>query len=162
VRRLLLLAAVLVVAAPATAAPPTAGVLAPGTSLGALRLGATEPQVERAWGRAYGRCTSCRHETWYFNYFAFQPHGAGVEFRNGRVAAIFTIYQPAGWQTTRGVTLGDPSSRVTAFYGALRRQDCGDYDALVLPRGGTVTAFYLLDDRLWAFGLLRSGIPLCR
>ena len=162
-RRLLLLAVALALPSPAAAAPPTAGVLVPGASLGGLRLGATEPQVERAWGRAYGRCTRCEPETWYFNYFAFQPRGAGVEFRNGRAVAIFTIYQPAGWQTAGGgLTLGDPVSRVSEVYPTSQRRDCGDYYALVLPRGNTVTAFYVLEDRLWGFGFMRSAIPLCR
>ena len=107
----------------------------PGESLGGLRLGATKAQVERAWGRAYGRCTSCPQETWYFNYFAFQPRGAGVEFRDGRAVAIFTLYQPAGWQTTRGLALGEPESRVRALYPKLARRDCGDYDAFVSRRG---------------------------
>ena len=160
--RVLLLVALLVTATSAAAAPPTAGVLVPGESLGGLRLGATKAQVERAWGRAYGRCTSCTEETWYFNYFAFQPRGAGVEFRDGRAAAIFTLYQPAGWQTTRGLSLGEPESRVRALYPKLARRDCGDYDAFVQRRGDTVSALYVLDDRLWAFGLSRRGIPICR
>jgi len=162
VRRILLIATMLALAAPATAAPPTAGVLEPSTSLGGLRLGATRAQVELAWGRAYGRCTSCAHETWYFNYFAFQPRGAGVEFRDGRAAAIFTLYQPAGWQTTRALTLGDPASRVRSAYRSLARRECDGYYALTLARAGTVTAFYVLDERLWGFGLSRSGVPLCR
>jgi hypothetical protein len=157
------IAAALALAPAALGAPPHAGVLVPGQSLGGLRLGATKAQVERAWGRAYGRCTGCAHETWYFNYFAFQPRGAGVEFRDGRAAAIFTLYQPPGWATTRGLALGEPASRVLAEYPALARRDCGDdYYALVQRRGRVVTALYVLDDRLWAFGLHRAGVPLCR
>ena len=161
-RRLLLLLVGLTLAAPAAAAPPHAGVLAPGQSLGGLRLGATNAQVERAWGRAYGRCTGCANETWYFNYFAFQPRGAGVELRDGRVAAIFTLYQPPGWETTRGLALGQPLSRVRAVHPTFSRRDCGDYDAYVQQRNGVVTALYVLDDRLWAFGLHRADVPLCR
>lgn len=161
-RRALLLIALLVAAAPAAAAPPTVGVLVPGESLGGLRLGATPAQVERAWGRAYGRCTGCRRETWYFNYYAFQPRGAGVEFRTGRVAAIFTLYQPAGWATTRGLSLGEPESRVTTVHSGLDRRTCDGYHALVLRRRSSVTALYILDGRLWAFGLSRPGVPLCR
>jgi hypothetical protein len=161
VRRLLLLVAV-VVAGPAAAAPPTVGILVPGESLGGLGLGATKAEVERAWGRAYGRCTGCREETWYFNYYAFHPRGAGVQFRGDRAVAIFTLYQPPGWQTSRGLALGEPESRVQAFHPTYRRRDCGDYDAFVRRRGETVTALYVLDDRLWAFGLSRPGIPLCR
>jgi hypothetical protein len=152
----------LALAAPGSSAPPGAGVLVPGRSLGGIELGATKAEVERRWGRAYGVCRGCPQETWYFNYYAFQPRGAGVEFRAGRVAAVFTLYQPAGWRTTRGVVLGDPVARVTAVYGALIQRECGGYAALVLPGRGVTTAFYVLDDRLWAFGLARDGLPLCR
>jgi hypothetical protein len=155
-------AGVALAAAPATAAPPTNGLLVPGRSLGGLELGATRGQVERAWGRAYGRCRGCERETWYFNYFAFQPRGAGVELARGRVSAIFTIYQPAGWRTPGGIELGDRVERVTTAYGALTRLECGTYAALLLPRRGTLTVFYVLDERLWAFGLLASGAPVCR
>jgi len=163
VRVPLLAACLLALAAPAAAAaPPSTGLLVPGRSLGGLALGATEAQVEAAWGRAYGRCRSCARETWYFNYFAFQPRGAGVEFRRGRVAAIFTLYEPTGWRTRVGLELGDPVARVTSTYGSLTRTECGGYYALVLPRRGAVTAFYVLDGRLWAFGLSRPALPICR
>ena len=149
-------------ALPAGAAPPGAGVLVPGRSLGGVELGATKGSVERSWGRAYGVCRSCARETWYFNYYAFQPRGAGVEWRDGRAVGLFTIYQPLGWRTTRGLVLGDSAARVTAIYGALVRRECGGYAVLELPGRGATTAFYLLDDRLWAFGLFRPGLPLCR
>jgi hypothetical protein len=155
-------AAFVVFAAPAAAAPPGAGVLVPGRSLGGIELGATKAEVERRWGRAYGVCRGCAAETWYFNYFAFQPRGAGVELRKGRVAAVFTLYQPLGWRTERGLELGDSVARVTSLYGALARRECGGYAVLVLPRRGATTAFYILEDQLWAFGLFRPGLPLCR
>jgi len=156
------LAAALALAASAAAAPPGAGVLVPGRSLGGIELGATKAEVERRWGRAYGVCRGCAAKTWYFNYFAFQPRGAGVELRKGRVAAVFTLYQPTGWRTTRGLTLGDSVARVTSVYGALVRRECGGYAVLVLPGPRATTAFYVLDDKLWAFGLARPDVPLCR
>jgi hypothetical protein len=156
------LAATVALAAPAAAAPPEAGVLVPGRSLGGIELGATKATVERRWGRAYGVCRGCERETWYFNYFAFQARGAGVELRNGRVAAVFTIYQPLGWRTTRGLVLGDSVARVTSVYGALVRRECGGYAVLILPGRSATTAFYVLGDRLWAFGLLRPNLPACR
>jgi hypothetical protein len=162
VRFAAVLAAALALAVPAAAAPPSAGVLVPGRSLGGMRVGVTKAEVERLWGRAYGVCRGCAAETWYFNYYAFQPRGAGVELRAGRVAAIFTLYEPAGWRTSRGLALGDPAARITSLYGALLRRECGGYSALVLPGHGVQTAFYVLDDRLWAFGLARAGLPLCR
>ncbi len=157
-----MIAAALALAVPAAAAPPGTGVLVPGKSLGGIALGATKAEVERRWGRAYGTCRGCEHLTWYFNYFAFLPRAAGVEFRAGRVAAVFTLYQPTGWRTTRGLVLGDSAARVTALYGSLIRRECGHYSALVLPGRNATTAFYVLDDRLWAFGLSRTGVPLCR
>jgi hypothetical protein len=162
VRLAVLAATLLALAAPAAAAPPGAGVLVPGRSLGDMKLGATKAEVERLWGRAYGVCRGCEHETWYFNYYAFQPRGAGVEFRDGRVAAIFTLYQPAGWRTPKGLVLGDPEARITSLYGSLLRRECGGYAALAMPGAGVRTVFYVLDDRLWAFGLARSTLPLCR
>jgi len=156
------IAAALALAGPAASAPPGAGVLVPGRSLGGVELGATKAALERSWGRAYGVCEGCRHETWYFNYYAFQPRGAGVELRDGRVAAIFTLYQPAGWRTNRGLQLGDSEIRVTSLYGALVRRQCGGYSVLLLPGRDATTAFYVLDDRLWGFGLSRPGLPLCR
>ncbi|MHB1243058.1 MAG: hypothetical protein ACYC1P_06625 [Gaiellaceae bacterium] len=160
--RLALALAALALAAPAAAAPPAAGVLVPGRSLAGIELGATKAEVERRWGRAYGVCRGCARETWYFNYDAFQPRGTGVEFRNGRAAALFTLYQPPGWRTTRGLALGDSVARVTSVYGALVRRECRGYAVLVLPGRGATTVFYVLDDKLWAFGLSRPGVPLCR
>jgi hypothetical protein len=162
VRLVVATAIVLFLAAPAAAAPPDAGVLVPGRSLGGIELGATEAEVERRWGRAYGVCRGCAAKTWYFNYFAFQPRGAGVELRQGRVAAVFTLYQPLGWRTTRGLVLGDSVARITSVYGALVRRECGGYAVLVLPGRGATTGFYVLEDRLWAFGLFKPGLPLCR
>jgi hypothetical protein len=156
------IAATLALAAPAAAAPPGAGMLVPGRSLGGIELGTTTTELERRWGRAYGVCKGCRHETWYFNYYAFQPHGAGVELRDGKVAAVFTLYQPQGWHTNKGLRLGDAETRITFLYGALMRRQCGGYSVLVLPGRAATTAFYVLDDRLWAFGLYRPGLPLCR
>lgn len=161
-RLLVAVAAALVLAGAAEAAPPGAGVLVPGRSLGGIELGTTKAELERRWGRAYGVCKGCPRETWYFNYYAFQPKGAGVELRFGRVAAVFTLYQPLGWRTTKGLELGDPASRVTSIYGALVRRQCGGYSVLELPGRNAVTAFYVLDDRIWAFGLSRPRVPLCR
>ena len=146
----------------AVAAPPGAGVLVPGRSLGGIELGATKAAVERHWGRAYGVCRGCTHETWYFNYYAFQPRGTGVEWRNDRAAALFTVYQPLGWRTDKGLELGDPALRVTDLYGPLEIVGCRGYSAYALRGRSATTAFYVLGDRLWAFGLSRPGVPLCR
>ncbi len=155
-------AAALAFALPAAAAPPGAGVLVPGRSLGGLELGATKAEVEKSWGRAYGVCRSCPRETWYFNYYAFQPRGAAVEWRNGRAVGLFTIYQPLGWRTPKGLALNDPASRITGLYGPLRTIGCDGYSVLTLAGRNVTTAFFVLGDRLWAFGLSRPSVALCR
>lgn len=141
---------------------PQAGVAVPGESLGGLRLGATAAQVEAAWGTSHGVCRSCRRTTWYFTYRPFEPQGAGVELRRGRVAAVFSLWQPPGWRTPEGLRLGDDVSRVTALYGPLPRVRCAGYEAFTLRRGRTLTAFYVLRDEVWAFGLARAGAGACR
>lgn len=157
-----LAATALLAAGTAHAGPPAQGTVAPGRSLGGLSLGATPAQVESAWGRAYGICRSCPRPTWYFNYFAFQPEGAGATFRNGRAVALFTVWAPKGWRTTKGVAIGDSVARVTEVYGALTRVACGSYEALTLPRRGTTTAFYSVELEVWGFALLARGEPVCR
>jgi hypothetical protein len=149
-------------AAAAAAGPPAAGVLLPGRSLGGIELGMTKPRVERLWGRAYGVCRTCARETWYFNHYAFRPEGAGVEWRRGRVAAVFTLNRPRAWGTRGGIQLGDPISRVTDDYGPILRRECGGYGAYELAGRRATTVFYELDDRLWAFALVRPGAPVCR
>ena len=151
-----------VLAVVVAAALPQAGVLAPAKSLGGVRLGATPTQVRSSWGSVYGRCQNCLRPTWYFTYGSFQQQGAGVEFRRGRVAAVFTLWQPQGWRTTKGVKLGDPVAWVTSAYGALPRVNCGEYYALTLIRGRALTVFYVVGDKLWGFGLLRPRVRACR
>ena len=155
-------AAALALAAPAAAQPPKHGVLVPGRSLGGIRLGAKAPDVLRRWGRSFGICVGCDLPTWYFNYVPFEPQGTGVAFDQGRVAAVFTLWSPQGWRTTRGLELADPATRVTELYGALDRVDCPGYYVLRLPQATTVTDFYVVGDTLWGFGLSRAGSQPCR
>jgi hypothetical protein len=156
-----LAAALLAPAGPA--APPDAGVLVPGQSLGGARLGWTLERLTALWGRAYGRCGSCARETLYFNRYAFRPEGAGVELVDGRVAAIFTLWAPAAWSTSRGLRVGDPETRVQATYGTARRRSCSGYAAYLLPgRGSVRSAVYVVDDQVWGFGLLGAGARVCR
>jgi hypothetical protein len=146
----------------AAAAPPRAGVFVPGVSLGGLRLGATPAQVRAAWGTRFGRCRSCERPTWYYNYRPFTQQGAGVEFRNGRVAAIFTLWSPPGWRTREGLRIGDDALRIAALYGPLLRVDCGNSYARLLRRRGAVNAIYVVGERVWGFGLLSPSAPACR
>jgi hypothetical protein len=152
--------ALLVPAAGATA--PAAGVLVPGRSLGGIELGWTRRQVEQAWGKAYGRCRSCERETLFFNRVAFRPEGAGVEFRRGRVAAVFTLWAPRAWSTSNGLRVGDPEARLTALYGAQPRVECWGYRAVLLPGRGARSVVYVVDGEVWGFALIRERVPTCR
>jgi len=160
--RALALGAVFALAAPAAAAPPRAGTLVPGRSLGGLRLGVSQAAVKAAWGRNFGVCRGCTEPTWYFNYAAFEPQGAGVGFRAGRVVAVFTLWSPASWRSTDGLRLGAPRFRVTDRYPRAARTTCNGYYALTVGTGATRTDFYVANGRLWAFGLRRPSLPPCR
>jgi hypothetical protein len=160
--RLAALLSALALPALAAATPPQPGVFTPGESLGGLRLGATPAQVRAAWGTRFGRCRSCAHDTWYFNYRPFAPQGAGVEFRRGRVAAIFTLWSPRGWRTAQGVAIGDDAGRIGDVYGPLAREECGAYVGHVLERGRTSSVFYETGGRVWGFALLTRPSPVCR
>jgi hypothetical protein len=141
---------------------PQSGLVEPGRSFGGLRLGAHPATVRAAWGGSFGRCRACASPTWYFTYRTYAPQGAGLELRNGRVAAIFTLWSPSGWHTPAGLRIGDASSRIGELYGPLARRDCRGYYAFVLPQRRSVTAFYVVDEKLWGFGLTRPSVPVCR
>jgi hypothetical protein len=162
-RRFALLALVgwLLSAGTAAAALPDPGLLVPGQSLGGVRLGMTKAQVRQAWGTDFGRCRNCSRETWYFNYEPFTPKGAGVDFVRGRVADVFTLWQPLGWRTTKGLVLGVADREVSRLYGPLARHTCDGYTVLVLPGRRAETAFFLHDGELWGFGLTRPGSSPC-
>jgi hypothetical protein len=153
---------VLAVALAVALALPQQGILVPGKSLAGVRLGAREAQVRAAWGPHVGVCRGCPHRTLYFTQGKFDQVGAGAEFRRGRAVALFTLWLPTGWRTDRGVRLGDSPVSVNGVYGSLPRVDCGHYYALVQRRGPVATAFYFKDDTLWAFGLMRAPVDVCR
>lgn len=146
----------------ARGAPPATGVLVEGRSLGGIRLGATRARVVAAWGDRFGRCRSCASETLYFNARPFQPQGAGVELRRGRVVAVFTLWAPPGWRSARGLRVGEPAARATATYGALPRHECGGYLAVELGTGRVRSVVTIVDDAVWGFALLAAGEPVCR
>lgn len=156
------LTALLIAASTASAAPPRAGVLVPGKSLGGVSLGASRGDVRAAWGARHGTCRGCRKPTWYFNFARFEPQGAGVTFERGRVVAIFTLWAPGGWRTSRGLEIGDEAARVAALHRGLIRVNCGTYYALTQDHPRAVTAIYVHDEKVWGFGLSRPREPVCR
>ena len=162
-RRILVLAAALVLVSAAAAAPPRKGLFVPGKSLGGLRLGMTLAQVRAAWGSDFGRCRGCPQPTWYYTYRRYHPHGAAVQFRRGHVQAIFTLWAPAGWKTTKGLYIGDNVTHLQSLYGTLARADCpGNYYALTMPSPKGVSAFYVVNEKIFGFGLLSFRASVCR
>jgi len=163
-RRALACATVIVLAAAASAAAalPRAGTLVPGASLGGVRLGETATQVRAALGSFHGVCRGCARTTWYFTYRPFDNHGLGVELTGGRVSAVYTLWQPAGWRAPNGVVLGASQDAVTGKLGALLVVSCPGYSAYVRDVSGTRTAYYFVNSRLWGFGLLRANASPCR
>jgi len=148
-------------AGPARATPPSAGILVPGVSLGGVELGMTRTEVVRAWGRRHGVCRDCRRETWYFNRRAFEPEGAGVVFRKGRVAHVFTLWRPPGWKTSDGLELGADEAEIGAGQVLVDERTCRGYAARMASTGRVQTVYYVFDGELWGFGLIRSGANPC-
>jgi len=162
--RTLACAATLLLCAAATAAAalPTRGELVPGRSLGGVRLDETPAQVRAALGSSYGVCRGCARPTWYFTYRAFDQRGLAVELTAGRVSAVYTLWQPAGWYAPGGLRLGAPQGQVVALAGTLLPIACPGYQALVRDSTTARTVYYVLDGKLWGFGLLRPGESPCR
>jgi len=44
----------------------------------------------------------------------------------------------------------------------LNRGECGSYRVLLLPRGRVVSAFSIVNGRVWGFALLRPPSRTCR
>ena len=141
---------------------PLHGVLVPGTSLGGVRLGTTAARVRTLLGSGFGRCTGCVWETWYYNVKPFSPVGIGVELHHGRVAAVFTLWNPPGWRTANGLTIGDPEARVRAAFPGLGFRTCTAYDVLVRNGPDSSTAFMIVQGKLWGFILATPRALLCR
>jgi hypothetical protein len=146
----------------AGAALPQAGALVPGRSLGGIRLGETSAQVRAALGDTYGVCRGCARTTWYFTYRAFDDQGLAVELARGRVSAVYTLWQPPGWHASRGLLLGAAAGQMSALAGLLVPLPCSNYSAYVQDRGGVRTIYYVTNDKLWGFGLMRAGASPCR
>jgi hypothetical protein len=140
---------------------PHTGVLVPGRSLAGVRVGEPAAEVRAALG-AHGVCEGCITATWYFTYGRFTQSGLAVELRQGRVSAVYTIWQPPGWHGPNGLQLGAVAAQVTKVAGPLIPIACPGYTALVRDGRGLRTAYYVLDGKLWGFGLMRAQAAPCR
>lgn len=147
---------------PALAGLPRTGKLVPGRSLAGIRLGETSRQVDAALGRSHGVCTNCTPTTWYFTVKPFDQHGLGVEFTHGRVSAVYTIWEPAGWRGPHGLVLGDSETQLTAAAAPLLKVICTGYDAWISDEPTARTVYYVLSGDLWGFGLVRPNASPCR
>jgi hypothetical protein len=126
----------------------------PGRSLAGIRLGERAAEVRVHLGRDYGLCRGCATTTWYFTYRIFEDKGLAVELTRGRVSAVYTLWQPPGWRTSRGLTLGAPQARVPHAIPVT----CAGYEAFV---DGT-SVYYVVNGSLWGFGLVQRGRSPCR
>jgi hypothetical protein len=162
-RALLCVLAAVLVAAPAAAAKlPQPGTLVGGRSLGGVALGASAADVRARLGTSFGVCDGCAETTWYYTYKKFTQPGLAVQFRGGRVDAVYTVWHPRGWRTDRGVVLGDPSAAAFSAYRGLVSQACSGYSALVLRGRRSVVVLYVFGDKLWGFAVQRPRLPVCR
>ena len=161
VRTLAVCSAALVCASSAAAALPRTGVFVPGRSLGGIRLGDTTTAVRAALG-SHGVCIGCATSTWYFNYKPFNQRGLAVEFTRGQVSAVYTLWQPAGWRAAKGLELGVLEAQLTTSTGPLVNVVCPGYDARVADGPQSRSVYYVVQGKLWGFGLLRVHANPCR
>ena len=162
--RTLACAAVLLLcaAAPASAGLPVRGALVPDRSLGGIRLGEAPAQVRAALGSSFGVCRGCARTTWYFTYRKFDQHGLAVELTSGGVSAVYTLWQPAGWHAPRGLQLGAPQGQILTLAGGLLSIACLSYQALARDTATARTVYYVVDSKLWGFGLFHPSADPCR
>jgi hypothetical protein len=155
-------AAALVLTGTAAAALPRHGTLVPGSTLGGIRLGERAAAVRAKLGSDRGVCTACATTTWYYTYRSFTRRGLAVELTQGRVSAVYTVWQPRGWTGPKGLQLGAVDAQITTLTGASIPIVCSGYDARVTDRGRTRTVYYVFRGELWGFGLMRAQANPCR
>ena len=160
-RTLAVCAAALVCAGSALAALPRNGVFLAGRSLAGVRLGESATDVRAALG-PHGVCIGCATATWYFNYKPFDQHGLAVELTRGRVSAVYTLWQPAGWRAAKGLRLGVVEGQLTISVGPLVNVVCPGYDARVADGPQARSVYYVVQGKLWGFGLLPAHANPCR
>jgi hypothetical protein len=143
---------------------PSRGVLVGGVSLAGVRLGDSPAAVELAWGTNHTSCSGCRLRTWFFIY-PDRPVGAAVTFdRGGRAVAVFTLGQPLGWRTQKGLWVGAEIHSLTAKYDApsMEFRECVGYLALSTRDGDVVTSIYTQAESVYGFALTSRGQPVCQ
>lgn len=123
-----------------------------------MRLGENAAEVRRHLGADYGLCRGCATTTWYFTYRRFDDKGLAVELAGGRVSSVYTLWQPPGWTGPHGLRFGAPEGAVTRAVGGLVPFACSGYTALV----DRSSVYYIVDGKLWGFGLISPRSSPCR
>jgi hypothetical protein len=145
----------------AQAGLPKQGVLDGNRSLAGIKLGDTETMVKKLWGGQFSRCGGCEPETWFYFYPPpADPVGAGVEFRGGKVVAVFTLGSPQGWRTSTGIKVG----QILGFPRATDPQwlSCNGYSAKPATRSGSAVASILTQGAaVYGFALTRPSVSPC-
>ena len=113
------------------------------------------------WGQRHGVCRDCRRATWYFNRKAFEPEGAGVVFRQGRVVARLHALAAARLADERRPELGVNEAEIGTGQVLVGETACRGYTAQLSSTGKAQTVYYVYDGQLWGFGLIRSGANPC-
>jgi hypothetical protein len=145
------------------AALPRAGVLVTGSSLAGIHLGDTMAEVRALWGSRFTRC--CAPGTWFYVYPPpSDPVGAAVEFRGGRVVAVYTLGEPTGWHTETGIRVGQIIDNPPAAKGPSTSEyvACAGYGAKsTRSASGAVTSILTQGASVYGFALTVPSVSPC-
>ena len=141
---------------------PRAGVLVTGMSLAGISLGDSTAKVRALWGSHFTRC--CAPGTWFYVYPPpSDPVGAAVEFRHGRVVAVYTLGSPAGWHTETGIRVGQILDNPPAVKGEPSVYlACAGYGAKsIRSSNGAVTSILTQGASVYGFALTAPSVSPC-
>ncbi|HEX4518596.1 MAG TPA: hypothetical protein VH063_03340 [Gaiellaceae bacterium] len=141
---------------------PQRGILVSGKSLAGVQLGDTMPEVKALWGGRFTRCDTCKPAMWFYWYPPpADPQGAGVQFANGRVVAVFTLGSPAGWRTETGIHVGQILDNPTGA-GESHWLTCAGYSAnSTRTTANAVTSILTQGAAVYGFALTRPSVSPC-
>lgn len=161
----------------ATGTVPQHGIFVVGKTLGGVGLGWTKAQVEKRWGLDPKICTSApscskSQPVWLYVSTVGEPLGAGVRFRDGKTASVFTLGTPGvnslsaggggGWKTPQGLSFFDPISEIYSLYPqATIDTTCNSYSAISMKQDGITSSFYTSSGTVYGFALNAPREPIC-
>jgi hypothetical protein len=141
---------------------PQRGVLVSGKSLAGVELGDSMATVKARWGGRFTRCGTCKPAMWFYWYPPpADPEGAGIQFANGRVVAVFTLGSPAGWRTETGIRVGQILNNPTES--GSRWISCAGYSAKSTETTpNAVTSILTQGSAVYGFALTRPSVSPCQ